>query len=483
MDQHLAEGTIVKAYTTVAGNGRSAPAMIFDVRLDAAADFGFMTPELERVPVLTAGFAPIVPSQEHYTGIVFAPEVGARVLVGRTSRGAVIMGFLTGPTSVNASENPELTSYNPGIDTAVARTVGTPGKDDVPIWALGLSPGDVSIGKFTARFKINDFGCFAGANASCFTHHGFGGNRIEKWMTRDERGLGYWRVSRALSGHLTSNAVYSSGLETAPGACWTVEAYDSDPDPIQMAPYVLNQHGFIPNAMADAGKGSAEMAPMLSDVVLNRLAGKTVVQRLAVIHPLNIPTTPIDEIIAPVYDSRVNADGSWRIRSGNRADAPVWVPAFELSFDTASGAFSLVIGDVASQQVVISARNGAVKAICASLVAEVLGDAEISARSVQIGGAEVIIKSASTVQVQAPNTIFTGDVSIAGALVVGGALVAGPLTVPTVTAGALGATVITAGAITAASVVAPVVMAGTISLATHVHIVPSTGPTVTLPPS
>lgn len=465
MQQYLSEGTIVKAYTTAIG-GRSVPALLYDVRLDAAADFGFTTPNLERVPTLQAGFCPIVPNQEHYTGMVFAPEVGARVLVGRTSRGPIILGYITGPTSVNASENPDLTSYNPGIDLAVARTHGTAGTDDLPAWSLDLQPGDVSIGKITARFKINEFGCFSGANASCFTHHGFGGNRIDKWTSRDERGVGFWHVSRSALVLLTSNAINTSGFESAPGAAWHITVHDTDPDPLQQAPYLLEQKGFITPAMADAGKGSAEMAPLLVDIARGRASGKTVVHRTAVLQPLTIPITPADEVVAPLYDSRVQADGSWRIRSGNRSVTPTWSPQFDLSFDAITGLLSLAVGDTAAAQVLVTAKQGVVTAKCLALKADVLTTAEISAQSVQIGAAEIVLKAAATLQVICPMTTFSGNVAVGGALVINGATQAQAILSQTIAA-----QTVTAEDVVAAKIVGGQVIGGGHDLALHTHTV------------
>lgn len=478
VQQFLAEGTIVKAYTT-ALSGRAVPALIYDVQLDAAADFGFTTPNLERVPTLQAGFCPIVPNQEHYTGVVFAPEVGARVLVGRSSRGPIIMGYITGPIAINASDSPELTSYNPGIDLAVARTHGALGTDDIPSWSLDLQPGDVSIGRITARFKINTFGCFAGANASCFTHHGFGGNRIDTWVSRDERGVGFWHVSQNALVLLTSDAINTSGFESAPGASWSVTAYDTDPDPLQMAPYWLEQRGFIAPAMASAGKGSAELAPLLSDISRSRAAGSTVVYRTAVLQPLTVPSTPADEVVAPIYDSRVQADGSWRIRSGNRPKTPSWSPQFDLSFDAASGALSLAVGDTAAAQATVSIQQGYVVAKCVKLKADVLTTAEISAQSVQVGAAEIVLRAASTLQVICPSSTFSGNVAIGGTLNVSLAATSAV----SVSAPAVSTTLLTSQAgifqtvaainVTSAVVVGGQVSSGGIDGATHTHVVTS----------
>lgn len=471
--QFLAEGTIVKAYTT-ALRGRVVPALIYDVQLDAAADFGFTTPNLERVPTLQAGFCPVAPNQEHYTGVVFAPEVGARVLVGRSSRGPIILGYITGPIAINAADSPELTSYNPGIDLAVARTHGTLGTDDIPSWSLDLQPGDVSIGKITARFKINTFGCFVGANASCFTHHGFGGNRIDTWVSRDERGVGFWHVSQNALVLLTSDAVNTSGFESAPGASWSVTAYDTDPDPLQQAPYLLEQRGFITPAMADAGKGSAEMAPLLSDIARGRAAGSTIVHRTAVLQPLTVPSTPSDEVVAPVYDSRVQADGSWRIRSGNRAKTAIWSPQFDLSFDAASGKLSLAVGDAAAAQATVSVQQGYVVAKCVKLKADVLTTAEISAQSVQIGAAEIVLRAAATLQVICPSTTFSGNVAISGALSVTlDATSALGINAPTVTTTAIVAQDAVFQTVTAAVVTGGQVLGGGKDVAAHTHIVVS----------
>lgn len=390
MTYQLAVGTVTLAYRTTSGS----QAMVYDVKLDDPGDFGYTSPSLSRVPCMQSGFSPITPSQEFFTGIVFAPENGARVIVALTSSGPFILGYLSGPISNNQPNAPECATFNPGIDTAEPRTTGS--TVDVPGWAMGVEPGDVSIGKFSARLKFNTFGAFLGSGPGCFTHYGNGGNRIDKWVSRDERGIGYWGVSRSITPVMSVTPVATTGFETAPSACWHISSYDIDPDPLQLLPYLIEQRGFISGAMAEAGKGSAELAPILASVVATRNSPKTVVSRKAVVRPLTVAVTPTDEVIAPLFDERVTADGSWSVRSGNRASSPTWLPGFELSYDAVLGTFVLRVGEALGT--VVTINNGDVAAVCSSLSADVAGSAKVSARSVEVGAAEITLKSASVIK-------------------------------------------------------------------------------------
>jgi hypothetical protein len=309
-------------------------------------------------------------------GLVHLPEKGSIVGCLWDGRAWVIIGFYTGPTATpetSADNEGRRSGYNPGIEAALARGASSP--VTLGDWTFGMQPGDSVMSKGTAKVKVNDYGATIGGCSYAGTWFKADGEVLDRFLKRTVRGPGYWRRHDTHLGPAEALAVlvsaHSEGVHP-PGAYQTMsEVFEASPWADAMAPYLLSQRGHVSHsALAD---GRAAVVTVLTDfaVLSDRLAGTYALKHDAVVQPLTptiapIPADELDTQAAVMYDSIVDADGSFRIWSGNKGHLPgaptkakfELIPEFTLSYDSKTSTFKLTVGPTAATPLVAIEANG-----------------------------------------------------------------------------------------------------------------------------
>lgn len=405
---------------------------------------------IDDVPMLQAGVGSLDLSVEPPSGIIYLPEVGSIVLLGWDGSRWVILGCYSGPTRTTMEASVDIErraiSYNPGFEYAQARTQSSPGWD-MPSWAFGMEPGDALLGKGRARVKVNGRGAFIGADAFSCSIFTVDGGYIQRGGTSTRRFVGFWDVVRYQTGldqesmqAKTANPLQAEALTSATVVRHTV--YDIGATPQQLLPYLLSQRGHISREVQNDGRSATVTEPTRMRREQELKTGDYAVIRDVLVQPTSPdPKTPgneLDEIAYSLYDYQVDADGSIRLRSGNKAKVrghqskpATRAMDFDLEFDAAKQRFRIRVGQSGAETALVEIdAKGKVTVACNS--------AEVIAKGpVEVQGSKVTVKANSIT--------LDGNVAITGGLTVD-------------------RTISAKGEVTAMSVVAPGV-----SLSKHIH--------------
>ena len=283
------------------------------------------------------------------TGIIVVPTVGSVVTVAHDDVGWVIIGFQSGPVTPVGGFESKLgeTSFNPGFEEAAPSSVDISGSP----WLLGLSEGDVVLGRGDSRVKLCDVGVLVGSGANCLhMYKNADGVMYERYAEFERRAVGRSSYHKFFRG--TASAFNSSfiKLDTPDAYVINTDIIDSTPDPSQLTPYVVRQVGRIPSTVIETGRLAGETRPLPT---VTTSPDYTVI-RETVIQPTAKPTgksTDIDELRTTshiVFDKQVGPDGSFHIRAGNIG--AVAGPSLlgetskldlDISYDVASSAFAI----------------------------------------------------------------------------------------------------------------------------------------------
>lgn len=370
----FARGVVLKVNMTQNGQ---VPLFTFRVRFEGVSTSSLDGTGIhDNVLMLQAGFQRPTRSDPPAGGLIYLPEEGSRVACLWDGRAWVIIGFYTGPTSTPetaADTEKRQSGYNPGIEAALARSgaVGSTLGD----WTFGLQPGDTVMSKGSAKVKVNDYGATIGGCSYAGTWYKADGEVLDRFLKRVVRAPGYWRRHDSYLGPAEALAVLTMSQSEKvhpPGAYETMsEVFEASPWPEAMAPYLLSQRGHVSHsALAD---GRAAVATVLTDftIMADRAAGTYSLKHDAVVQPLvpaiaPIPADELDTVGAVMYDSIVDADGSFRIWSGNKGRVPgaptkakfAVIPEFVLSYDSKTTTFKFTVGPNAAAPLVALEANG-----------------------------------------------------------------------------------------------------------------------------
>jgi hypothetical protein len=335
----------------------------YDVTLDSGIAGSFDNPGvLTNVLQLFPGFQKPERELPTPTGMVYIPEIGSRVLVIFDGHRWVIAGFYSGPVSVS-SENANdkmIASYNPGIETTLPRTDNTRLLGDIPSWAYGLEPGDVVLGKGDARFKVTDFGAVVGSGPTAFCLWKRDGEVLEQWYQKTQRAPGYRFSTNANLGTERSLAVSRTSFESPPipqaSYSYTCEIIESSPWIVCGMPYAIHQRGQLRDPILVEGRAALEFDYRTTEALESAATKRFAMIHDAVVQPLvpggldDVGGAAIGRTAVAMYDFQVDADGSFRLRSGNTARLPlqplrsVRSNDMQMEYDAVTGDFELEIG-------------------------------------------------------------------------------------------------------------------------------------------
>lgn len=410
---------VVEVRRTVTGN---QPSFVFSV---APMVGGFSSGEagnIIRAIMLQPGFSRLDDTSVTPTGIVYVPEVGSLVRITWDGAQWCIDGFYTGPvpTLLERGQDAEgrAIGYNPGIETGRNRMTGVPGWE-LPHWSLGLETGDVILGKGQSRVKLAQFGVVIGADLHCARYYKTDGGILERCAEREERMLGYWfrhsfrrGVPEASNAHRAAPHLADIPEDTAIYQCELIEA-----SPLYRArqPYLLRQTGHVSRSFLDLGRSSIYATPSGQQTAAEARARDFVVKREALIQPLDGVETPATQRLSKelhpsralgyeLYDLQVDADGSFRLRSGNRtrkvgAQGQAATGELDLSidFDAKTLALDIRLGQAGTNWARFRLKaddvNNAVAQVeAANIEAVARNSAKIKAKKITLEASEVEVK-------------------------------------------------------------------------------------------
>lgn len=379
---------------------------------------------LDNVAMLQSGFGSLDPNSEPPSGIVYLPKVGSIVLMVWDGSRWVILGFYSGPTRTTLESSVDVerraVSYNPGIEYAQARAVSSPGWD-VPNWAFAMEPGDALLGSGRARLKVNGRGAIMGADTYSCSIHSNDGSFIQRGGTRNSRFVGFWDVIRFQRGMdlesmqaVSANPQQAEALTSATVVRHTV--YDVGATPAQLLPYLIQQRGHISREVLNDGRSCTGTEPMRLTRETELQTGKYGVIRDVIAQPTELdgktPGSELDEKAYSLYDYQVDADGSVRLRAGNRSKVAghqgpdkTKVADFSFEFDAAMQKFRLRVGQSGAETTLLEI-DGTGKVLLACKQAEVVSKGPVTVE-------------ASKVTVKSNKIVLDGNVDISGTLTVG----------------------------------------------------------------
>lgn len=407
---------------------------------------------IEQVPFLMPGFGSISPNTIYPpTGIVFVPEEGSLVLVGRENAGYVIVGYYTGPAKtvesvISSSETGSpLASYNPGVEST-SNMVGAMFLGDDREWLFGIKPGDVVLGKGLARVKVMDDGVIIGSSTSNMTMWKANEARIDRCSEYDGRMIGYQKSHRYIPGVEAAAQAHLARPEAVPAppaGAITTEVFEATPYAYARKAFLLTQRGHITNGILDDARQALLGNISALDVASEEVARLFVIRRDAVIQPT--PTAMIGKIPAAetlvdhciMYDEQVLSNGSWFVRAGNIAHMPTGgqrhtVPGgtldFDMSYVALTKTFTTQVGVNGAPVVQMSmAALPVPRWVVAMTTPPVV--CEIAPSGVTLSSSVPVSITAPAVSVTAPAVSITGNVTITGTLTVSSPASVGSLTV------------------------------------------------------
>lgn len=415
-------GTI-RAVNFIPGSSNNVPDMTFTVAPTSGA-FGIQY----QVVLLQPLFGNLTTPGQSPTGLVVVPEVGASVACIWDGSKWAIFGFYTGPLATQEETNKDAEllqgSYNPGIEFAQSRRDAAPGWN-IPTM-FGISPGDIVLGKRDARFKVNGMGALVAANANCLRMYKVDGEILEYAERLQSRLVGFWMRHRPYYGQAFAQAAHTADSQLAGPAMdafvTRTEVTDVSPYPLALAPYHLKQRGFVSRSTLNAGRSATETVPLANTVAGEQRTHDHVVMRDAIIQP----TTQGQEAVGreldaahfETFDQQVDADGSFRIRAGNRSrrpggqtNTPTGEMDFSLEYDAVAGKYTLRVGSSGTDAAKVSISG---KTATDSIV-------EVQAAKVTINAQDGMdVTSKTEIKINAPKVKIVGKVEIEGELEVTG---------------------------------------------------------------
>ena len=363
---------------------------------------------VENVVLLQAGFGSLDRRAVPPSGIVYLPEIGSVVRCDWDGSRWCITGFYTGPSKTRLETGTDnerrRVSYNPGVETDTPRAFGLPGWD-LPHWSSGIDPGDCLMGREQARVKVTGKGALIGADLFACRFYTSEGRVIERFGDRETRGVGFWenmRHRRGTNPQATRAVVQNPRFAALDPSmsCTFTRLVEMAPLPQSQRPYVLSQQGYVSRSVLNDGR-SALTTEVPSFTAASELdSGDYVADRMAVVHPLQ-PENPekpggeLDSLAYTTFDRQVDADGSWRLRSGNKGQAPGGTTDLRLDYDARRDELLISVGPSGAQHSTIlvqgaSAEQASVAVKTTNLRASVENDAEVTAKTVTVRGRIVL---------------------------------------------------------------------------------------------
>ncbi|MFA6132466.1 MAG: hypothetical protein WC869_00465 [Phycisphaerae bacterium] len=397
----------VNSITGGTGSTTLQPTMTFEVIPDGGNPTASTDGVIKDVIMLQAGFSSLSVTDSSPGGIVYIPEVGSQVLIMHDGRRWVILGFYTGPcqTARENAKDPEgqRISFNPGIELPMSRMNLQPGLDNTPHWAFVAESGDAIMSKGDARVKVNGLGAIIGANAMCWSIYKSDGLTLERSVMREHRMAGY-HFKHFFSPGLDANAIATAPPGSLavpnPGAYfYQAEVLDLAPDPLLLKPYYLRQRGHVGGFDYYTGHQSGLSLNSTYNVA-NEYASKVYsVIRDAIVQPLKpvgglapgVELFPGLASSAEVYDYQVDANGSFRLRAGNKgvvpggqSQFPTYQMDLSIEYSALLGEYSIRLGPAGSPAALVkiagfSAATSKVSVLCKDLEATLTGGATIRA--------------------------------------------------------------------------------------------------------
>ena len=323
------------------------PTMTFDVSsLSGWPVSGAQLGHIEHVPMVQPGFGDFLNLKTPGDGIIYVPPVGSRVLVIHDGVRWVIIGFYSGPVADKESVGKDplqarLRSHNPGIELALNRLIALPGVD-IP-WLYGIEPGDTLICRDYARVKICSKGVVLSSNGpNCVRFMKTNGEILERFAEYEGRAIGWWHRLHFMRGTEKHDQQHtqSSDNTDAPkdGSVYRADVLETTPYPLALKPYIVHQTGHISRSYVDSGRSCVydeETKQVIKDETENK---DYAVMRTFVAQPLKKQPSPSSKTqgerqtakkaleLSPdgtdfeVYDHQVDANGSFRLRAGNKKE-------------------------------------------------------------------------------------------------------------------------------------------------------------------
>lgn len=366
------------------------------------------------------------------TGLVVVPEPGSMVMLVHDGIRWVIIGCYSGPakTAVESADDPQgqRCSYNPGFELPAARVSGLAGLDTTPDWAFGISPGDVIMGKGLSRIKVCAQGALIGANLNALSLYKDDGEVLHRMAAEQTRMVGYQRrhyywLGQPETAGLMSVLPLPTDIPKPTAYVYQAEVLETNPYATIEQPVYISQRGHIGDVDKSLGRASIHTVNTTAAVAAEAITKLFSVIREAVIQPL-APSPPtvtaeLNSIGAEKYDFQVDADGSFRLRSGNRLNlpgtqtkAPTAQMGFSFEFDAITGTMMLRVGEAGAPAVELSIQGRTPADAVVNLTTG--GSINVTARDVSVTAAQASVEAATI--------DMTGDVSIKGALSVTGAV-------------------------------------------------------------
>lgn len=392
------------------------PTMTFTVKAEAGGmTDGSKDNQISNVTLLQAGFGSLVDVKAPPAGIIFVPEKGSHVLCIHDGSRVCIVGFYTGPikgTLENAQDaEARLVTYNPGLEVALNRLVAPPGWD-IP-WLFGLEPGDIVLGHDYTRVKVTAKGLVLASSPLCFEMMKVDGEVLRRFGKMETRGAGYWQRINSSNGDDLRATQHEKNPSEAPppkdASSYHCTLYEMSPFFQAQRPYVLQQVGHISRVFLEQGRSAiyAEQTPQ--EIVAEAQKKDFVAIRHCLVQPTDEQPNPssIQQSAAQssqkalelsprgvayqLYDFQVDADGGFRLRSGNRKEikgAQTNQPSREMDisvdFDAKKGELLVRLGSSGAEDTIVRLTEKKVIVKTESIEAEASKDIILKAGKITL---------------------------------------------------------------------------------------------------
>lgn len=335
-------GRIMKVNMDETGN---YPTMTFTVMsLSGAHVNGSALGHITDVVMLQAGVGNLADVNVLPGGMFFLPEVGSEVCVAFDGARYCIIGFYTGPIkaaleTANDKEGRRI-SYNPGIELSVSRLIGNPPGWDVP-WLFGYEPGDIVLARDRAKLKVTNKGVIISSDGpNCVRFMKNTGEVLERMGEYEGRAVGWWNRLHYTRGNASQSKQYCEHPDRVSppkdASIYRCDIIETTPYMKVLKPYIISQTGHLSRSFVSMGRSSV-YAEETAKVVKDETEKKDyAVIRQVVAQPKEEQPSPSSEQQGErqtshqavemnntdfeVYDHQVDANGSIRLRAGNKQE-------------------------------------------------------------------------------------------------------------------------------------------------------------------
>ncbi len=333
-------GRVMKVNYDETGN---YPTMTFTVMsLSGAHVNGSASGHLNDVVLLQAGVGNLSDVNVLPGGIFFLPEVGSEVMVAFDGARYTIVGFYTGPIkatleTANDKEGRRI-SYNPGIELSMNRLIAQPPGWDVP-WLFGFEPGDTVISRDRTKIKVTNKGLILSSDGpNCVRFMKNTGEILERFGEYEGRAVGWWNRLHYTRGNATQSKQFCEHPDKVSppkdAAVYRCDILETTPYMKVLKPYIIGQTGHISRSFVSMGRSSVyaeETAKVVKDETekLDYAVMRKVVAQPKEEQPspsskeqgerqTSLQAVEMNNSDFEVYDHQVDANGSIRLRAGNK---------------------------------------------------------------------------------------------------------------------------------------------------------------------